>query len=179
MVRWRDGPDGKAGAPVELRVHIREANMKDLPAVSWLERDLFPGAALPGFAVRQLYDLFGRFFLVAAEGNRPRGYVIGGISLQSAAWVLSIAVDHDYRGLGLGKKLLEGLLKRMEEAGVPEVFLTVKPENRTAIGLFESEGFSAVAREPEYFGEGEERVVMLLEPRGAEDNSRRARSGEH
>jgi glycosyltransferase involved in cell wall biosynthesis/ribosomal protein S18 acetylase RimI-like enzyme len=62
------------------------------------------------------------------------------------AEVLSIAVDREARGHGLGRRLTRELLGDLAAIGVEEVKVVVDAANRPANGLYESVGFRRVAR---------------------------------
>ncbi|MGB2908159.1 MAG: GNAT family N-acetyltransferase [Candidatus Aminicenantaceae bacterium] len=57
-------------------------------------------------------------------------------------WIHMVGVRPDYRGQGLGKKLVQTGLQSLRERGVQDVELTVDEENRQAVTLYASLGFS-------------------------------------
>jgi mycothiol synthase len=57
-------------------------------------------------------------------------------------WIHMVGVHPDYRGQGLGKKLLRAGLQGFREKGVRAVELTVDEENRGAVHLYSVLGFS-------------------------------------
>jgi [ribosomal protein S18]-alanine N-acetyltransferase len=103
----------------------------------------------PPIIVRQMQDLFGPFFLVAVSkdsSNRKeeiQGYIIGGIKFEqkSVGWVLGIYVKEEYRDLGIGDDLLHTLIPKLKSAGVSEIWLTVDPQNVSAIKIYRKNGF--------------------------------------
>lgn len=70
------------------------------------------------------------------------------------ARLYSLAVDPDFRGRGLGRRLVAHVLERLVAKGVQRVFLEVAEENVEAQRLYERLGFVAVAVLPNYYGEG-------------------------
>ena len=58
------------------------------------------------------------------------------------AHILSLAVDPEAQGQGVGRRLLRRGLDRFAALGVPAVRLEVRPENAAAVRLYESEGFA-------------------------------------
>jgi [ribosomal protein S18]-alanine N-acetyltransferase len=140
----------------------RPARIGDLAALAALDGGVFGAEAYPPFFFRQALDVFGPLLLVAeAEGGGVAGYTLGAIAAGSAeGWVLSLAVAPAHRSRGLARALTEAVLARLEAAGAARVLLTVDPENRPAIALYERLGFAAVGGEDDYFGPGERRLVM-------------------
>lgn len=56
--------------------------------------------------------------------------------------------------------MLERGLQGLAAAGAREVFLSVAPDNRGAILLYEKMGFSCSQEVSGYFGPGEDRLIM-------------------
>jgi len=72
-------------------------------------------------------DITGYCWTEVAPGGQGRIFMIGS--------------DPDYRGRGIGRKLLLAGLANLKNKGVEEVGLTVDSENRAAISLYQSVGF--------------------------------------
>jgi len=93
---------------------IRRAKSSDLSAVE----SLLTASDLPTDGVR---DNFSGF--VVADDD---GAIAGAIGLEkygSVALLRSAVVAPDHRGTGVGRKLVEQLLERAEEAGIDELYL--------------------------------------------------------
>jgi len=115
-------------------MQIRRAKDSDLIAV---ER-LLAASDLPIDGVRDNFSSF-----VVADDN---GAIAGAIGLEkygSAALLRSAVVDEKSRGSGIGRKLVEQLLQRAEEAGVDELYLLTT----TAEDYFPRFGFIRTSRE--------------------------------
>ena len=68
-----------------------------------------------------------------------------------------------YRGKGIGKKLVNALVKKLYARGVRRIFLEVRVSNAAAMALYLRCGFVGVAVRPRYYGDGEDALVMQLE----------------
>ena len=67
-----------------------------------------------------------------------------------------IIVDPDYRGRGVGKRLVCMLLERASVTSLPDAFVRVVPENGAAIACYVGAGFSPVPeKEREEFNSGQ------------------------
>ncbi len=67
-----------------------------------------------------------------------------------------IIVDPDYRGRGVGKRLVGLLLERASLSRLPDAFVRVVPENGAAIACYLGAGFSSVPeQEREEFNRGQ------------------------
>lgn len=74
------------------------------------------------------------------------------------AHILSLAVHPDFQGLGLGKGLLARGLAYLESQPVDRIRLEVRPENESALTLYEKSGFVTVGRTSDSQGDW---LVML------------------
>lgn len=112
---------------------IREATTQDLDAVE----TLLSANDLPLDGVKENFSSF-----VVAE---DRGEIAGAIGLEtfgSAALLRSAVVSPDYRGSGVGRRLVERLLERAEKEGIEELFLLTT----TAENYFPRFGFARTNR---------------------------------
>lgn len=67
-----------------------------------------------------------------------------------------IIVNPDYRGRGVGKRLVGLLLQRASLSSLPDAFVRVVPENGAAIACYRGGGFSPVPeKEREEFNRGQ------------------------
>ena len=83
-----------------------------------------------------------RFYVLAYENDVPIG--VGALHIFSPflAEIRSLAVDKNYQGRGIGKKIVKALLKEAKEIGIKEVLaLTYKKE------FFEKLGFREIPKE--------------------------------
>ncbi len=81
------------------------------------------------------------------EGDKVVGYCWTGIACKGGATskkkgrIFMLGVDPDYRGKGIGKKLLLAGLARLKSKGLQVAELTVDSENKAACALHKSIGF--------------------------------------
>jgi len=141
---------------------IRRAKSSDLSAVE----SLLTASDLPTDGVR---DNFSGF--VVADDD---GAIAGAIGLEkygSAALLRSAVVAPDHRGTGVGRKLVEQLLERAEEAGIDELYLLTT----TAEKYFPRFGFTrttratvpdAVKASAEFRGACPDSAVVMTRPLG-------------
>ena len=76
---------------------------------------------------------------------------------------VTIGVDPEFQGLGIGRELLAALL---EFAGGGAVFLEVRTDNAPAIALYESVGFVTMGVRKRYYRvSGADAYTMRRDPR--------------
>ena len=79
------------------------------------------------------------------------------------AYMVGVSIAKELRGLGLGTKLLTKSLTALSNEKIEEVELTVDPNNAGAVKVYESKlGFKVTHLRKNEYGEGEDRLVMLL-----------------
>jgi ribosomal-protein-alanine N-acetyltransferase len=74
--------------------------------------------------------------------------------------IVTIASHPDWRGHGLGERLLTDMLSAMQAQGVVDATLEVRAGNAPAIGLYTKFGFEEVGRRPRYYPDGEDALLL-------------------
>ncbi|MDO4903232.1 MAG: GNAT family N-acetyltransferase [Limosilactobacillus sp.] len=139
-------------------VKINHATLADLDAIMAIERAGFSEeeAGTPE-AFRQRIELLPDTFLVARDGDRVVGFIVGPASREKYVnddmyehtsrnfpigghqLILSIAVAPDYRGQGLGSELLAGIEEVARLAFRETISLTSLEKN---VPFYEKNGFT-------------------------------------
>jgi len=106
--------------------------------------------------------LAGYYSLILDVEGTVSGYAIMSIAA-AEAHILNLCVHPDLRQFGYGRRLLNTLLSKAEDASVNNVFLEVRPSNRAAMELYLSAGFEEIGTRPAYYQaeEGRENAVVL------------------
>ena len=73
----------------------------------------------------------------------------------------NIAIRDDYRGRGLGARLLEHVLKTAEAKGVRSLYLEVRPSNERALKLYRARGFREIGVRRSYYDRPPEDALVL------------------
>jgi ribosomal-protein-alanine N-acetyltransferase len=99
----------------------------------------------------------------AAPGSQLLAY--GGFwRAVDEAHFTNLAVRADQRRTGLGKALLQAMLKKAKEQGCARATLEVRPSNLGAIALYEKAGFAAAALRPRYYSDNDEDALLMWLP---------------
>lgn len=99
-------------------------------------------------------------WVVALDGDRLVGYV-GAQSVLGWADMMNLAVNPDYRRMGIGERLVTELIDRLKEQKVTCLTLEVRASNVTAIALYDKLGFEQVGRRPNYYFHPKEDALIL------------------
>lgn len=93
------------------------------------------------------------YYLIARDEDRDNLIVAyaGCWVLANEGHITNVAVDPDYQGQGLGRRLMNELTSRVKALGVDSMTLEVRPSNTVAINLYTSLGFRSVGQRPKYY----------------------------
>lgn len=92
------------------------------------------------------------------------GEIVGYILLRiisDEAEILSIAVKPSFRGLGIGRSLLDAILEELKSK-VKKCFLEVRKSNRVAIALYENSGFEICGNRKNYYIQPQEDALLMV-----------------
>jgi ribosomal-protein-alanine N-acetyltransferase len=148
----------------------REFVAEDLDSVAMINRKCLPENYPSGFFV-EISDRFPKSFLVTelVKSKEIVGYIMGrierglsnyGFRLTKKGHIVSVAVLHEHRKLGVGLELVSKSLKAMEDYGATEFVLEVRESNMPAIGLYKKLGFENSKMLKGYYSDGEDAYLM-------------------
>lgn len=125
---WPESPSG-----------LREARADDIPAVTMLHDEAFPGTYA---TARHLLDDPDRITVVLDRGGEVVGYASAEVQADGEGYLDFVAVAQAVRGHGLGRSLVAHVGRELlARPGPTCLWLTVKGSNEPAIALYESLGF--------------------------------------
>ncbi len=149
---------------MESRLEVRLVEREDLHRLHEVDREVFRELAYPYFTLRQLFDAHSGEILVAHIDGRLCGYSLTMTSRTSdIGWFQGLGVLPKLRGRRIGRRLACDALTLLFEHGIQHVRLAVREENIVAATLYESLGFHRTSKEVDYFGSGENRVLMTCQ----------------
>ncbi len=100
---------------------------------------------------------YGFYIVAESEGD-----ILGCGSIYCIAGegqIMNIAVDPNFRGLGIGKGLMQNLEKRAKERDCDIISLEVAENNHSAIGLYEKCGYAESGRRKGFY-KGIDAIMM-------------------
>lgn len=141
---------------------IRREHARDVAA---LHREDFarPWSADEFTALVDQDTVFG---FVAREVARPADPIAGFVLARLAAGeaeILTVAVARAHRGAGLGRDLMDAVLRQLHAERAETLFLEVDETNAPALALYRRLGFAEVGRREGYYGgQGRARTAALV-----------------
>ena len=140
-------------------ISFREMRPEDAAAVERIERASF---AVP-WSRRAFWEEAQNertVYLVALLQGEIVGYA-GAWILLDEAQITNVAVAPEKRGQGVGRCLMEEMMRRAKVRGAMRMTLEVRPSNEAALTLYKSCGFQDYGRRPRYYQDnGEDAIIM-------------------
>ncbi|MEM4234256.1 MAG: ribosomal protein S18-alanine N-acetyltransferase [Candidatus Methanomethylicaceae archaeon] len=140
---------------------VRDATLNDLNEIYAIEKESFSDP-YPKPLLKAFFYHPGAYIVAVVRG-KVVGYAIGIIRFRSLGHIISIAVEKDFRGKGIGKKLLHELIKRLSGMGAKKIRIEVRESNEIAINLYKKTGFTTKEKIFRYYPDGEAALVMFID----------------
>jgi [ribosomal protein S18]-alanine N-acetyltransferase len=142
-------------------ISIRPMTLADLPQVGALDRACF---TLPWPENSYRFELTqnpaSRCWVVVAAPDEVIGVLVMWL-IEDEAHIATIAIRPDYRGQGLGRRLLAEGLNHAIERNMTSATLEVREHNEGAIRLYEQFGFEIVGRRKRYYHDTNEDALIM------------------
>jgi [ribosomal protein S18]-alanine N-acetyltransferase len=147
------------GHYLQPEIHFRTLTPQDAPELAYCELQIFKYP----WSENSLRDCLE---LVSVEGEAitVKGKIIGYIIIQTVleeAHILNIGVLPSHRGRGLGRIMLDRLLKLAVQRHINIIFLEVRSSNRVAQNLYFSLGFAPISARRKYYPDGEDALILM------------------
>ena len=140
---------------------FRDANEGDVEAIALIEALSFKTPWTQEMVLSEMKEPISHF-TVAEQGGVVIGY-FGYLHILDELHILNVAVAPDFRGRGIGKRLLDRLVEEARALSVRAVTLEVRESNHTAIRLYERTGFALAGVRPHYYTDKENALIYWLE----------------
>jgi ribosomal protein S18 acetylase RimI-like enzyme len=156
-------PAGRRRAPA-----MREATLKDVPALVAIENRCFATDRLSARSFRHLLTKGNAAVIVAERGGAVRGCAV--VLFQrgtSLARLYSIAVAPGWRGRGIGRALVAAAERAAVMGDAAYLRLEVRSDNRAARAMYRKRGYRQFAVQPDYYEDHADavRLQKTLVPR--------------
>lgn len=141
-------------------IQVRPMKIEDVDRVLEIEKDSFTTPWSKDAFTMEIEKNELAKYLVAEVDDLVVGY--GGIWLiVGEGHITNIAVISDYRKMGVGNKLLEGLIEICKERDIESMTLEVREINYPAQKLYKKYGFEAMGVRPNYYQEDNEDAIIM------------------
>ncbi len=150
---------------IQIRTEFKPGDIGYLTYMHGLFYDFMPEFEM--YVAETLSDFYRKMDL---EKERiwlaeDKGKIVGSLALKNTdgfAQLRYFLIDPAYRGIGLGKKLMEHFMDFMREVGYTKSFLLTEGNLKTAAAIYEKHGYQFVSRRFTDFGLEERRYELEL-----------------
>ena len=141
---------------------IRPAVTADIAAITTLEQKTYNDEGYPATFIAQALLQWPALCLVAEDNQQTiQGYALYAPADQAqTCWLMSLLISAEARGQGIGRSLCVFAQRHLKSLGYTRCLLTVAPENKAGIQLYESLGFIKLDYIEHALGKNEHRYLM-------------------
>lgn len=143
-----------------MNIIIREMKESDLDRVMEIENKAFtPPWTREAFLLELTKNLLAKYIVAEVDGVVV-GY--GGIWLIiDEGHITNIAVDEEYRNMGIGSKIMEGLIQLCVDRNIIAMTLEVRKSNESAKALYKKFGFKEYGIRRKYYQDNNEDAIIM------------------
>lgn len=141
-------------------LQISEMTIDDLPDVHRIERHSYATPWSYQTFVSELDNNDCGYYLVVRNQGEIIGY-IGMWIILNEGHITNVAVHQDWRGLGVGKKLLTAIESYGQKRGVVKTTLEVRVSNDRAKSLYQKLGYRSYGIRPRYYLDNNEDALIM------------------
>ena len=149
-----------------MNVAVRRADETDLETLLSLEAGSF-SVPWNASAMKSHLAASHTLSLLLFEGDLPVGYLLAGFTPPEGD-LYRVAVLPEKRRRGFARLLLDAFLAAADARGVDTLWLDVRENNRAAIALYRSFGFTVVLRRENYYRDPTEAALVMTAKRPKE-----------
>ena len=138
---------------------IRKMTCQDIPALLEVETDVFTTT----WSEQAFLDEYNNpltTYLLICEQQQVIGYA-GFWLVVHEAQITNVAVKQNWQGLGLGRELMQALIKEARKQKAQSISLEVRASNLVAQNLYTSLGFQEVGIRPGYYLDNQENALLM------------------
>jgi ribosomal-protein-alanine N-acetyltransferase len=146
----------------DTRVKIRKLKPSDIEKIIEIEKVSFPVDAYSEKRLSNLCHCKSSGFAIATMHSQPVAYLLA-CPKRPKMNIVSMAVDPEYRKLGIGKNLINFAIEKSKRMHLKEVSLEVKAVNKKAIRFYKKMGFETTEVLRKYYKDGKSARRMVME----------------
>ncbi len=142
-----------------MKLKITKIRPEHLEDVLVIERNSF---STPWSYYAFAYEIKNDFayYLAALSTDKVIGY--GGMWLiLDEAHITNLAVHHNYRHRGIGRAIMQELIRHAAYSGITRLTLEVRPSNQAARRLYDTLGFKEEGRRRGYYQDTNEDAIIM------------------
>ena len=141
-----------------MEYKIVEMTSEHISQIALLEKECFSSPWSENSLSEELNNESSHF--IVAVSDNVLGY-IGVQEICGEAYITNIAVFKEYRKSGIGRNLLKSAIDGAVLRNCEFITLEVRESNKSAISLYESEGFEIAGKRKNFYSEPTENGIIF------------------
>ncbi len=149
--------------PEIIPLAFRHMAVEDIETVIAAEREIYTFPWTPG-NFRDSIQANNSCWIAEADGETV-GYGVMLVAV-GEAHLLNLGVARPWQRKGLGRRILQHLIRSAREGSAEIMYLEVRPSNVPALALYEDIGFTQIAKRRNYYPahDGREDAIIMTLP---------------
>ena len=139
-------------------IEIRKIKPIDLNDVLEITKICFPDS-LPESYFKKLLLEYPEFY-IAKKNGQTAGYILGFMKTNTLGWIKTIAVSPKFQKQGIGNKMMNFIIDKLEKAGAEKIGLYVRENNQKGISFYLNLGFNEKEKIKKYYSNGDSAYLM-------------------
>ena len=143
-------------------ITIRTMTENDIPRAAQLEKMIFTDPWSEN-VYRQTFKIPGVEYVAVCD-DEAADEMVGGAGVRNIVGtgeITNVMLLPGYRGQGIGRRMLEEVIKRGRDLGAKDFTLEVRKSNENAIRLYEKLGFESAGIRPHFYRNPDEDAVIM------------------
>lgn len=140
-------------------IKIVKTEKTHIPYLAELEKVCFSTPWSENALATELQNGYARFLTALCDGA-VAGY-IGAHNILGEVYITNVAVAPEYRGQGIGRKLVNALVDLSKDEKAEFVTLEVRKSNSAAIKLYENTGFKKAGERKNFYEAPREDALLM------------------
>ncbi len=144
-------------------ISLEKATVKDIDQYLAIEKSVIGPKTYSGIKnENEAKEEFqnNQIFFIKKDGK-----IIGTIQYEMKspdhAYISGLVIDPRFQGQGIGREASKLILNKLKD--IKRIDIITHPDNAVALKLYQSLGFIIESRKENYYGDGEPRLVLVLE----------------
>ena len=147
----------------EITFSIRPATSDDLDGIMKIEKKSYQHPWKKEQFAKELENKQSTFLVYTDDetDEEVAGYIVFW-NLGHEIHILNVAVGLEWRGLGMGTKLVRHAINEGYRCKLERVILEVRVSNKSGIALYKKIGFESISTRKKFYSDGEDALQMSL-----------------
>lgn len=147
----------------KTQLSFRPATEEDLVKILEIEKKSYPLPWTEAQFKEELSKPFSHFLVLTDDETDTEiaGYIVYWMLFEEVH-ILNVTVNLEWRGLGLGQRLIRNAVSDALKKDLKRLFLEVRKSNTAAVALYQKIGFFVDHVKKGFYADGEDAYFMVL-----------------